>query len=85
MILYFTGTGNSRWVAQQLAEATNDTIINIADCLKQEVLPEDLINEEKVGIVFPVHAWYVPRVIIGFLSNLPVSSLPISLCDMYVW
>ena len=70
MILYFTGTGNSRWVAQQLAEATNDTIINSADCLKQEVLPEDLINEEKVGIVFPVHAWYVPRVIIGFLSNL---------------
>lgn len=70
MILYFTGTGNSRWVAQQLADATHDMIISIADCLKQEVVPEELTNAEKVGIVFPVHAWYAPRIIIDFLSQL---------------
>lgn len=70
MILYFTGTGNSRWIAWQLADATNDTIISIADCLKQKAVPEELTNAEKVGVVFPVHAWYAPRVIIDFLSKL---------------
>ena len=30
MILYFTGTGNSRHVANKIAEVTGDTIENIA-------------------------------------------------------
>ncbi|WP_273163992.1 EFR1 family ferrodoxin [Bacteroides fluxus] len=70
MILYFTGTGNSRWVAERLAEATHDTILSIADCLKQKVMPEELAGTEKIGLVFPVHSWYAPRVVVDFLSRL---------------
>ena len=35
MILYFTATGNSRWIAELLAEAMHDTAVSIVDCLKQ--------------------------------------------------
>ena len=70
MILYFTGTGNSRWIAERLADATHDTVLNIADCLKQEVMPEELTAAEKIGIVFPVHSWYAPRVVVDFLLQL---------------
>ena len=29
MIFYFSGTGNSRYVAEQIASSTNDNIVNI--------------------------------------------------------
>ena len=28
MIVYFSGTGNSRFVAEQIAEATGDELVN---------------------------------------------------------
>lgn len=31
MVVYFSGTGNSRYVAKQIAEQTGDTIYDAAD------------------------------------------------------
>ena len=33
MIFYFSGTGNSRYVAQVLAEALDEQLLAIAECL----------------------------------------------------
>ena len=30
MIYYFSGTGNSKWVAEKIAEKTGDTLVNVA-------------------------------------------------------
>lgn len=71
MILYFSATGNSRWIAEMLAEATHDTAVSMADGLKQgSYIPVGLWEAERVGIVFPVHSWYAPRALVGFLSQL---------------
>ena len=70
MILYFTGTGNSRWIAEQLAEATQDTAVGMADCLRRHAMPEGLSEAERVGVVFPVHSWYAPRVVVDFLMRI---------------
>ena len=70
MILYFTATGNSHWIAELLAEAMHDTAVSIVDCLKQGLIPAELSKADRVGIVFPVHSWYAPRVLIDFLSQL---------------
>lgn len=70
MILYFTATGNSRWIAELLAEATHDTAVSIVDCLRQGPIPAGLMEADRLGIVFPVHSWYAPRVLIDFLSQL---------------
>lgn len=72
MIFYFTGTGNSRWVAEQLAEATNDTIMDLAECIRQDRLPEGLADAERLGIVFPIHSWRAPRVVTDFLTRHPL-------------
>lgn len=69
MIFYFTGTGNSRWVAGQLASALGDEVHDMAVCLRTGEIPRP---DGKVGVVFPVHSWRVPRPVLHFLSHLPV-------------
>lgn len=72
MILYLTGTGNSRWVAEQLAEATHDTAVDLADYIRRGVLPPGLDDAIDLGIVFPIHSWRAPRVLTDFLSRCPL-------------
>ena len=59
MIFYFTGTGNSRWVAGALGTAFDEPLVSIADALNEgkdeNVYP--LREREKVFFVFPVHSW----------------------------
>ncbi len=47
MIYWFSGTGNSRFVAEKLAELTNDTAQNI-------FMPYTEEHDGIVGLVFPV-------------------------------
>ena len=35
MILYFTGTGNTKFVAEALADKLGDELVNLADYTKQ--------------------------------------------------
>lgn len=82
MILYFSATGNSRWVAQQLAALTGDVLCNIADCLKEGCLPALPDGTERVGVVFPIHSWYVPAPVLDFLMKLhvPASAYRYAVC-----
>ena len=48
MIYWFSGTGNSRFVAEKLAELTNDTAQNI-------FMPYTEEHDGIVGLVFPVY------------------------------
>ena len=69
MIFYFSGTGNTRWAAQQLAEATHERLLFIADELKggcDYTLEED----ERIGFCFPVHGWQPPHIVREFVSRL---------------
>ena len=60
MIFYFTGTGNSRWVAEALGTAFDEPLVSIADALNEgkdeNVYP--LREREKVFFVFPVPVSY---------------------------
>ncbi len=67
MIYYFSGTGNSEWVAKTLADRTGDTCINIADIGKDEKIR---VREDSVfGLVFPVYAWNMPEIVSDFLDK----------------
>jgi hypothetical protein len=35
MIFYFSATGNNKYVASRIAEATGDSIISISECMKK--------------------------------------------------
>ena len=65
MIYYFSGTGNSKWVAEQLALKTGDTAVNLIKC--STVIP---VDSQSVGIVFPIHAWGVPDPVLEFVKKL---------------
>ncbi len=60
MILYFTGTGNSRYLAQKLAKLLNDTVVDVAESIKAGEHPT-FVSEKPYIFVSPVYAWRLPR------------------------
>ena len=71
MIFYFSGVGNSAWVAQQLAQKLNDTAIAITDCVDENF---KLNPNESVGFVFPVYSWAPPKIVIDFIHRLKIET-----------
>lgn len=69
MIFYFTGTGNTRWVAQQLAEATGEELMFIPDELRKTERHYSPKAGERLGICFPTHGWQPPRIVREFIRN----------------
>lgn len=82
MIFYFSATGNSRWVAGQLAALTGDELFNMADFLREGRVPALSTDTVRVGVVFPIHSWYVPTPVLRFLSQLavPASAYRYAVC-----
>lgn len=81
MIFYFSGTGNSRWAAIKLASATQERLIDIAEEMRQMKLsgtrhtkPFTLNAGERLGFVFPVHGWRVPKLVREFIAALDFST-----------
>ena len=66
MIYYFTGAGNSRYVAQRIAQALGDTVAFMPEHIPATV-PD---NGEPVGFVFPVYFWGIPTVVDRFARQL---------------
>lgn len=71
MIFCFSGTGNTKWVAETIANATSDRIVNIAnktywhaDC--------HLAVGEPIGFCFPVHGWQPPKIVREFVKSLNI-------------
>ncbi len=67
-IYYFTGTGNSLQIAEDLAE-------NIGDCIIKKVTEYngEMIKGETLCIVYPVYNWGMPLIISDFLNKLNLS------------
>lgn len=67
ILFYYTGTGNSLWVARTIAKYLDDTeIIPIAD-FKGDT---GIINGKRAGIIFPVHMWGAPHAVLKFVASL---------------
>ena len=70
MIFYFSATGNSRHAAKRIAETTNDRIISITDCIKNDMFNFIAGNDETIGLVSPVYNFGLPVTVIDFISKL---------------
>lgn len=67
MIYYFSGTGNSEWVANRLGTILQDRVVNIAN---QEREKKNYIEAgETVGFVFPIYAYSVPPIMMEFINQ----------------
>ncbi|MCR5485325.1 MAG: EFR1 family ferrodoxin [Clostridiales bacterium] len=66
---YFSGTGNSKWAAERIAEKTGEKTSDIALLMRGEEKKIIIASGEKFIIVYPVYAWNSPKLIFDFLRN----------------
>jgi ferredoxin len=67
ILYYYTGTGNSLWVARNLAShLAGANLVSMAG-RGDEVIPDDC---DLIGLVFPVYIWGVPAPIVRFIEGL---------------
>ena len=70
MIFYFTGTGNTRWVAEQIAEAIGEELLFIPDLIREGRYEFELQEGERIGFCFPTHGWQPPRIVREFVRRM---------------
>lgn len=75
MLFYFSGTGNSRWVALQLGDLLQEKVWSVADVLEDSQV-YTLGDTEAVGFVFPVYAWGPPDVFLRWMRSVQFSRKP---------
>ncbi len=67
-LYYFSGTGNTLYLAQRLADELGDTeLVSITSALKSGNLTS---KSENVGILFPVYCFGTPNIIKNFVGKL---------------
>ena len=74
MIYYFSGTGNSKWVAEELALRTGDEAQSITGLLRDGPTEVFAAEGASIGIVFPVYAWGAPLIVEDFCKNIRLGS-----------
>ena len=67
MIYYFSGTGNSLYVARHLADALGERLCPMT-------FPAST-DDKVIGLVFPVYGWGIPNVVDAFVRNYKASLL----------
>ena len=69
-IFYFSGTGNSLSVVREISNQLSDSeIIPIVSAAKNKV---NATTAERVGLVFPVHAFSFPQIVEKFIKSLSI-------------
>ena len=66
MIFWFSGTGNSKYAAQRMAEALNEPLL----CMNDRIKAHDTAaveTGERLVIVTPTYAWRIPRLVRDWL------------------
>ena len=71
-LYYFSGTGNSLHTAKCLKEKLDDCeLLPIASLMKQDSI---IATSEKVGFVFPVYSWALPKIVSDFIEKIDLSN-----------
>ena len=66
MILYFSATGNCKYVAARLAEADGQEVLSIADCMREKRFA---FEDETIGVISPTYDWGLPSIVKEFLEQ----------------
>lgn len=68
MVVYFSGTGNSRYAAKLISSALGDEVIDSSSYIKNGIAAE-LISAKPWVFVAPIYAWSFPKVFGDFIRS----------------
>lgn len=66
MILFFSATGNCKYVATRIAQSYEQDVISIVDCVQNNCYT---FEDKIIGIVSPTYYWGLPSIVKGFLEK----------------
>ena len=68
MILYFSATGNSEYIAKRISSVINDECINLFDKLKRNDFSK-IHSYKPFVIVTPTYGWQIPHIVRDWINN----------------
>ena len=71
MIIYFSATGNCKYVAERLSAATGDKMISILDCIAENKYD---FTDSTIGIISPTYNYTLPTVTREFLGKVKLNA-----------
>ena len=74
MVLYFTGTGNSRYAASIISNICGDELVSINSIMRQRIEDPYIAkysfeSDKPFVVVCPTHCWNVPKAVQDFLKD----------------
>ena len=68
MILYFSGTGNSAYVAKRVGKATGDEVVDLFEKIRNRDF-SSIHTERSLVVVTPTYAWRLPRIVEDWMER----------------
>lgn len=72
MVLYFSATGNTEFIAKEIAKRIDDECVNLLERIKNQDLSQ-IHSEKPFVICAPVYVCEIPRFMAKYLKKLPLS------------
>ena len=66
MILYFSATGNCKYVATRLVQSEKQEMLSIVDCVRKG---QCTFSDKAIGIISPTYDWGLPSIVKEFLEK----------------
>ena len=66
MILYFSATGNCKYVAARLSKSTAQDMLSIVDCIREARYS---FEDDSIGMIAPTYFWGLPSIVEEFLRK----------------
>lgn len=73
MVLYYSGTGNSKYIAKCIASALETDCLNLNERIKTGDT-SSVQTEENVILVTPTYAWRIPHIVSDWLEKVDLVS-----------
>ncbi len=73
MIFYFSGTGNSKHIADKIAKRTGERLVFISKNTIEKDETYEIGENERIGFIFPIYWYCMPSIVEKFIIQLKLS------------